>query len=64
MATFFLPLNFPHTICMKAGSVFLTGITPEPQEPKNMNPYLDILVDDILHLQNTVVYDAYQKEHF
>jgi len=29
-----------------------------------MDPYLDILVDDILDLQNTLVFDAYQTEHF
>jgi len=61
---FLIPLNFPHTIRVKSGSMFLTGTIPGPKEPQNMDPYLDILVDDILDLQNTLVFDAYQTEDF
>lgn len=41
--------------------MFLTGIIPGAKESKNMDPYIDVLVDDILDLDKMVVY---QKEHF
>ena len=28
----------------------LTGVIPERNEPKNMDPYVDLLVDDIMSL--------------
>ena len=49
---------------IKPGAMFLTGIIPGPKEPKNMDPYLDIVVDDILDLENVTVYDAYKNESF
>ena len=45
-------------------ALFLTGIIPGPKEPKNMDPYIDVLVDDTLDLDKMVVYDEFQKEHF
>lgn len=61
---FLVPLNMPQSVRMKSGSMFLAGIIPGPKEPKNMDPYIDVLVDDILDLEKLVVYDEYRKEHF
>ena len=49
-------LNLPRSIRHIPGSMFLVGIIPGKAEPKNMDPYLDILVDDILGLM------AYKKK--
>ena len=61
---FLVPLNMPHSIRMKTGSMFLTGIIPGPKEPKNMDPYIDVLVDDILDIEGVEMYDAFKKEWF
>ena len=44
----------------------LVGIVPSngSQEPKSLNPYLEILVDELLELSNFRLYDAYQKAPF
>lgn len=44
--------------------MILACITPGKSEPKDLNPYLDILVDEILKLNNSDCYDAYCKENF
>ena len=44
--------------------MFLTGIIPGPKEPKNMNPYIDILVDDMLDIEGVELYDAFKREWF
>lgn len=61
---FLVPLNMPQSVRMKSGSMFLAAIIPGPKEPKNMDPCIDVLVDDILDLEKLVVYDEYRKEHF
>jgi len=45
---------------MLAGTVPANGL----KEPKNLNPYLGILVDELLKLSNTKMYDAYQEAPF
>ena len=57
-------LNFPHHIRMRAGSMILTGLIPGPREPKQTDPYVEVLVDDVLSLNKLKVYDAYRNEMF
>lgn len=61
---FLIPLNLPQHIRMKPGAMLLSGIIPGPKEPKNMDPYIDVVVDDIMALEKVMVYDAYRKENF
>ena len=57
-------LNLPRHIRNLAGSVLLTGIIPGRSEPKSMDPYLDVLVDELVEMNDAVVYDGYQDESF
>lgn len=61
---FLIPLNLPESIRKKSGPMFLTGIIPGRKEPKNMDPYVDLIVDDILSLNSTRAYDAHSDEYF
>ena len=58
------PLNFPPHIRKLSGAFFLAGIIPGPNEPRNTDPYLEIVVDEVLSLCNSDVYDGYRKEIF
>ena len=40
---FLIPLNLPNHIQTKTGSMMLTGIIPGRKEPKDMDPYIDLL---------------------
>ena len=44
----------------------LVGIVPSngAQEPYSLNPYMDILVDELLELSSCSLYDAYQDAPF
>ena len=44
----------------------LVGIIPGngTKEPKSLDPYLEIVVDELLALSDRVVYDAYLKAPF
>ena len=57
-----LPRNFRH----KYASIMLVGIVPSngAQEPHSLNPYLNILVDELLELSSCKFYDAYQNAPF
>ena len=59
-------LNLPRNIRYHFGSIMLVGIIPSNgmQEPRSLNPYLEILVDELLELSNSTMYDAYQKAPF
>jgi hypothetical protein len=57
-------LNLPRHTRNLPGSMLLVGIIPGNKEPSNMDPYLDILVDEILSLNGSTFYDGYQKETF
>ena len=61
---FLIPLNLPDEIRRKSGSMMLTGVIPGRDEPKNMDPYVDLLVDDIMSLNMTSAYDAHNDESF
>ena len=50
-----VPLNLPQSLRSSVRSILLTGIIPGPAEVKNTDPYVDVLVDEILKLQNTRV---------
>ena len=57
-------LNLPPRLRRLPGFLQLVGIIPGKSEPKKTDAYLDILVDEILSLQDSVVYDAYQRDNF
>ena len=59
-----IPLNLPLNLCKSAASIMLTGIIPGPGEAKNTDPYVDVLVDELLALNNTRIYDALHDEYF
>lgn len=40
-------LNLPPHLRGKYANIFLLGIVPGPKKPKNLQPYLDIIVDDL-----------------
>ena len=52
---FLMNLNLPPHIRKLAGSIMLTGLIPGPCESKHIDPYVDVLVDDILHLNTSNV---------
>lgn len=56
-------LNLPRRI---RNNILLVGIIPGngKQEAKNIQPYLEILVDELISLSNTTMYDAYQQATF
>jgi hypothetical protein len=59
-------LNLPRNVRHSFGNVLLVGIVPGNgrQEAKNIQPYLKILVDELMSLCKASVYDAYQKATF
>lgn len=59
-------LNLPRHLRNRFASILLVGIIPSngSHEPKSLNPYLDILVDELLELSSCKLYDAYQKAPF
>ena len=59
-------LNLPRSLRNKFASIMLVGIVPSngAHEPYSLNPYLDILVDELLELSNCTLYDAYQNAPF
>ena len=52
MPIFLIPLNLPHHIRSKSGAMMLAGIVPGPNEPQTLQPYLDLVVDDLTQLNN------------
>ena len=57
-------LNLPREMRYKVGSIFLLGIIPGPKEPENIDPYLDIFVDEVVSLDGMKLYNAYKEEEF
>ncbi len=64
MPMFLIPLNLPHHIRSKSGAMMLTGIVPGPKEPGTLQPYLDLVVDDLAQLNKITLYDAHRNEQF
>ena len=59
-------LNYPRHIRNKFGNLMLLGIVPAngTKEPDNLNPYIQVVVDELLQLSSSQVYDSYQKAPF
>ena len=57
-------LNLPQHLRNVRESILLTGIIPGKSEPQNLDPYVEVLVDEIMKLDNSVCFDAYRHENF
>ena len=57
-------LNLPRNIRQLFGAMMLVGIIPGKSEPANSDPYLQVVVDELLQLFDFTLYDAYRNEHF
>ena len=59
-------LNFPIEIRYTFGNFWLVGTIPGngTKEPNTLDPYLDILVDELLAISNKETFDAYQNAPF
>ena len=60
-------LNLPQMIRNLFGNLILVGIIPaqrEGKEPFHLDPYLEVLVDELLCLTDCRIYDAYKDEVF
>ena len=53
------PLNLPAHVRKLSSSMMLVGIIPGPKEMKCIDPYLDVIADDIKVLNGIEMYDAY-----
>ena len=51
-------LNLPPHV-RNFGSMLLSGIIPGRAEPKNFDPYLDVLVDEIIEINGAQFFDSY-----
>ena len=60
-------LNLPRRIRYHFANLILVGIIPsqvQGAEPKHLDPYLEVLVDELIHLTGCKLYDAYQRAPF
>lgn len=59
-------LNLPRDSRYSFESLFLLGIIPGngTKEAKKIDPYIEVLVDEIIQLSNVKMYDAYQQAPF
>jgi len=57
-------LNLPRQIQNLPGSIVLAGIIPGKSEPQNMDPYMEILVDELCSVNGLELYDSYRNEKF
>ena len=59
-------LNLPRHIRNLFTNIILAGIIPSngSHEPKQIAPYLELVVHELLMLANSTVYDAYQSAPF
>lgn len=60
-------LNLPRRIRNHFENLILVGIIPsqvQGAEPKHLNPYLEVLVDELIYLTGCKLYDAYQRAPF
>ena len=57
-------LNLPSNVRTLHGSILLCGIIPGKSEPKSLDAYIAVLVDEIVGLNNRDFFDAYQNEKF
>ena len=59
-----IPLNLPETVRKCCASTVLVGIIPGPNEARNLDAYIDVLVDEVVHLNSLTLFDAYKSETF
>lgn len=60
-------LNLPRSVRYLFGNVMLAGIAPaqaDGQEPKNVDPYLELVVVEILDLSGVTFFDAFREAPF
>ena len=57
-------LNLPFRIRNLPNSILLAGIIPGKSEPHNLDPYIEVLVDEIKSLNKVQCFDAYREEQF
>ncbi len=59
-------LNLPRSIRNLFQNIWLVGIIPGngTGEPKSLSPYLEVVVDEMLMLSSSKLFDAYQKADF
>ena len=59
-------LNLPRHLRNSFQNIWLLGIIPSngPKEPANLDPYLEVVVDEILSLSNKTLYDSYTRAPF
>ena len=59
-------LNLPKTCRNNFENVMLAGIIPanNKEEPKSVDPYVEVLVDELLGLCETTFYDGFREEEF
>ncbi len=59
-------LNLPRSMRNRFTSILLVGIIPAngTKEAKSLNPYLNILVDELIEMSNTILFDAYRNAPF
>lgn len=59
-------LNLPRKTGNNFASILLVGIIPGngTKEAFNLNPYIDIMVDELLELSSSTLFDSYQNAPF
>jgi len=60
-------LNLPRRVRYNFSNLILAGIIPsqvQGKEPKHLDPFLEVLVDEIMFLSGCKIYDAYQNAPF
>ena len=60
-------LNLPRSVRNLFGNVMLAGIIPaqaNDQEPKHLDPYLEVVVDEILDLSGATFFDEFRRTSF
>ena len=59
-------LNLPRHLQNRFSSILLIGIVPGngTQEAHDLNPYIDIMVDEMLEMSSSKMFDAYQNAPF
>lgn len=60
-------LNLPRRIRYNFANIILVGIIPSQvkgKEPKHLDPFLEVLLDEIVYLSGCKIYDAYRDAPF
>ena len=54
-------LNLPNYIRIKHSSILLVGIIPGSKEPKNIDPYLELIIEEIASFSDHEIFDSYNN---